>query len=496
MPGGTKSYGITVASFAVFALLYLAAGSASADELAYQCNTNVSADICIINPDNTAAHSDLTETDFDELQPTWAPDAEKISFIGDYPGKNGLYVTKPSEPGVATQVLEGGGGYAAWSPDGAWLASERDEGTNELQALVFPSDGTGLPHPVGPVNVSEVHSSWSADSKTLAFTHADAVYTAPADGSGEAKVLKGGLGNELAWSPDGTRIAAIYAGNDTVRAIAADGSGNVVEFSVKAELGSTIAWSPDSKYVTYIDDSDKVWVAPVNSAEGPGFEIPMAAGSIVPHEPVFSPEGTRIAFDANPGRSGEMSNQIYIAASNGSQEAVQLTKGERDNSEPDWQPIPGGFKPPPNEPKKGGGGGEKSGGGGEKRQPPTIKFASYHHPAVFNQFVTGVYVNCSLGSTNAACQYHGEGSTGASPIGVKPRAYDRPKPKLVVVVKGSVKVPNGKKKELPLKLTAAGLKLLKSSKALKIKLTITETAPGFEATKTTKTIKVKAPHKR
>jgi hypothetical protein len=191
-----------------------------------------------------------------------------------------------------------------------------------------------------------------------------------------------------------------------------------------------------------------------------------------------------------------MDDQIYIAASNGSQEAVQLTKGERNNSEPDWRPIPGGFKPPPTEPQKSGGGGGKAGGGGEKRQPSTIKFASYHHPAVFNQFVTGVYVNCSLGSTNAACKYHGEGSTGASPIGAKPRAYDRSKPKGVVVVRGSVKVPNGKKKELPLKLTTAGRKLLSSGKTLKIKLTITETAPGFKAAKTTKTIEIKAPRKR
>ena len=493
MPGGTELYRVAVASFAVFALLYLAAGSASADELAYQCDNEVSADICIINPDNTVAHSDLTETEYNELQPTWAPDAEKISFIGGYPGKNGLYVTKPSEPGVATQVLEGGGGYAAWSPDGTWLASERDEGTNELQALVFAADGTGLPHPVGPTNVSEVHSSWSADSKTLAFTHANVVYTAPADGSGEAKLLANGAGNELSWSPDGTWIAAINPYGDVVRIIAANGSGTATELSVKAELGSTIAWSPDSKSVTYIDDSDRVWVAPVNSAEGSGFEIPMATGSIVPHEPVFSPEGTRMAFDANPGRSGEMNDQIYIAASTGSQEAVQLTTGEWPNSEPDWQPIPGGFKPPPTELKKVGA--AEKGGGGEKHQPPTIKFASYHHPAVFNEFVTGVYVNCSLGSTNAACQYHGEGSTGASPIGVKPRLYDRPKPKRVVVVKGSVKVPNGKKKELPLKLTAAGRALLRSGKTVKIELTITETAPGFEAATTTKTIKVKAPHK-
>jgi Tol biopolymer transport system component len=492
MLGGTRSYSAVVASFAVFALLYFAAGSASADELAYQCENSISSDICLINPDNTAEHSDLTETEVSERQPTWAPDAEKISFIGDYPLKEGLYVTKPSEPGVATEVLEGGGGYAAWSPDGAWLASERDEGSNELQALVFPSDGTALPHPVGPRNVSEVHSSWSADSKTLAFTHANAVYTAPADGSGVATPLANGAGNELSWSPDGTWIAAIDPYDEVVRIIAANGSGTAIELSVKAELGSTIAWSPDSKSVTYIDESDKVWVAPINSAEGAGHEIPMASGSIVPHEPVFSPEGDRIAFDANPGRSGEMNDQLYIAASSGGGEAVQLTKGEWSNSEPDWQPIPGGFKPPPTETKKPGGGG----GGGEKRQPPTIKFASYHHPAVVNGFLTGVSVDCSLGSTNAACQFHGEGSTGASPIGVKPRAYDRPKPKRVVVVKGSVKVPNGKKKQLPLKLTAAGLKLLKHGKTLKFELTITQTAPGFKTVKTTKTIKVKAPHKR
>ncbi len=487
-----KRFSFIVISLGLLASLGFAA-SASADLLAYSCVTPVSYDVCTVDPDNTADHKDLTETDYNELQPTWSPDGKLISFIGDYPGKNGLYVTDPAAPGEGTEVLEGGGGYAAWSPDGAWIAAEEYESKTNMQyGVVFPSNGTGTPHRVGLENVSEVHPAWSADSKTIAFTHANTVYTAPADGSGEAKVLKGGIGNQLAWSPDGAWIAAISATDDVVRAIAADGSGAVFELSDHAELGSTIAWSPDSKHVAYVNDSDKVWVAPINSAEGPGFEIPMPAGTIVPHEPVFSPDGTRIAFSAGTNKPGEESDQIYVGASNGTQEARQITQTTTGNFEPDWRPEPGAFKPPPPPTETGG---EQHKSGGERRQPPTIKFASYHHPLVIGEGLTGVYVDCSLGSTNAACQFHGEGSTGASPIGVKPRLYVRSKPKRMVVLKGSVKVPNGKKKELPLKLTPAGRTLLKRDKTLKVDLTITQSAAGFETVKTSKTIKIKAPHK-
>lgn len=114
--------------------------------------------------------------------------------------------------------------------------------------------------------------------------------------------------------------------------------------------------------------------------------------------------------------------------------------------EPDWKPGPGAVKPPPP--------GEEHKSGEEKRTPPTIKFAEYHHPKVYGDGLTGVYVDCSLGPTsNAACVDHGEGSTGALPQGIAPRLYAKAKPKKVVVVKGSVEVPNGKTKELPLRLS-------------------------------------------
>ena len=75
------------------------------------------------------------------------------------------------------------------------------------------------------------------------------------------------------------------------------------------------------------------------------------------------------------------------------------------------------------------------------------------------------------------------------------RPWAKPKAKKVVIAKGSVKVPAGKKKPLKMKLTAAGKRLLKPGRTLKLKLTVRATRTGSKAQTIHKTIKVTAPAK-
>ena len=79
---------------------------AIADELAYSCER----DICLINPDNPAQHSNLTETGLaDERAPSWSPDGNVIAVVADYFGSYDVLTIDPTKTAVeqeATAISE------------------------------------------------------------------------------------------------------------------------------------------------------------------------------------------------------------------------------------------------------------------------------------------------------------------------------------------------------------------------------------------------------
>jgi WD40-like Beta Propeller Repeat len=477
--------------------------AARADEIAYACGY----DICTIDPDHPETHADLTETPMNtEFEPAWSPDGSRIAFNGSYEGHAGIWTISTAEPTAgATEVIDDpeiGGGEPAWSPDGTRIAFA---GANEhtytnINVYVSPADGTSPPQVIGETALEEKGPTWAPDGSRLAFSRYTSIVTGAPEESAVVTTLPNGLGVEPAWSPDGTRIAAITSGEPHhVRLIDANGDDTATELPIPAEMGGAVAWSPDSSHVVYVDEADQVRIAPTNPP-GEGFEIKLPTGVIVPHEPSFSPEGNRIVFWAED-TNGGLTNRIYIAPATGG-EATQVTDGSVSALDPTWKPGPAGGGENPGGGSSGGGsaGGSSSGGSPTgtgnppaTRAPVVLKLAAFRHPAVSNEFLSGGYVPCSLGSTNAVCHASGE-ATFDAPI-THSLDYARSKAKSLDFARGSVTVPNGQTKPLPLKLTAAGKKLLKRGEPLKLTETIVETAPGAKAKTTTKTFTVTPPKK-
>jgi Tol biopolymer transport system component len=178
----------------------------------------------------------------------------------------------PANPGAVTNLtFNGADSYdekPIWSPDGskvAFVSDFTDAGHGEKNVFVM-STAEGQ-----DVNLATQITRYTSGSKAIA---------------------------DLAWSPDGSRIAYTRgnnAGDDSVWVVNADGT-----TTFPLEIGGSGAkrhptWSPDSSQIAYAvvkNAPEQIFIA---SSQG-GIGQPLTNG--VGHEPNWSPNGSRIAFDS------------------------------------------------------------------------------------------------------------------------------------------------------------------------------------------------------
>ena len=198
----------------------------------------------------------------------------------------------PANPGAVTNLtFNAATSYdekPIWSPDGSKVAFVSDftnAGHGERNVFVMSTTATGQ-----DVNLATQITRYSSGNKAI---------------------------DDLAWSPDGSRIAYTRgnnAGDDSVWVVNADGT-----TTFPLEIGGTGAkrhptWSPDSSKIAYAvvkNEKEQIYIASSAGGIGP----PLANG--VGHEPIWSPTGTKIAFDAyHSGGFGYV--DLHIVAPDGS----------------------------------------------------------------------------------------------------------------------------------------------------------------------------------
>jgi Tol biopolymer transport system component len=203
----------------------------------------------------------------------------------------------PASPGAVTNLTDNGAtSYdekPIWSPDGSKVAFVSDftkTGHGEKNVFVMPTTGSG-----NEINLATQISEFPTEGKAI---------------------------DDLAWSPDGSRIAFTRgnnAGDDKVWVENADGTS-----VFPLEIGGGGAkrhpsWSPDSSKIVYAvvkNEPEQIYIA--SSLGGIGQPLVNGQG----HEPNWSPNGLKIAFDDYNSGSSYVNLDIVNADGSGTPQIV------------------------------------------------------------------------------------------------------------------------------------------------------------------------------
>jgi Tol biopolymer transport system component len=174
----------------------------------------------------------------------WSPNGSLIAFVSE--DDVGMHVDVVHPDGSSLRRVADGDllSNVRWSPDGSLIAFVSHDDVGMHVDVVHPdgsslrrvADGGGVLTPVGPPGTFD----WSPGGKRLAIV----VPTGPrsadisvvnADGTDLRRIarcrcdlIQVGIGQSVAWSLDGTRIAYISGRGNTVSTVRPDGSGATV----------------------------------------------------------------------------------------------------------------------------------------------------------------------------------------------------------------------------------------------------------------------------
>jgi hypothetical protein len=295
-----------------------------------------------------------------------APELARIAFTH----AGGIF-TIAADGSDRRQLPIAAAGTPAYSPNGAQLAFSTGR-----QVVVAAADASDQ-HPITTARrrefVAEVQ--WSPDRGRLVFMRLRPTRTAfvteivamRVDGTDERVLARGrftfapktALLGQPSWSPDGQNIiyTSTSLGRDsyfkpTLRIVNADGSGDRL-LAPKAQDGS---WSPDGSKIAFAsvrdrhgtdcgeDECDYNGEIYLMNADGSGL-VRLTDNEGDDEGPVWSADGSRIAFSSDRNYPEGRSPEIYSMRSDGSC-LTWLTNGTPESALPAWLPSPGASPDP------------------------------------------------------------------------------------------------------------------------------------------------------
>jgi len=255
-----------------------------------------------------------------------------------YGDKDGIWAVNPAQPGDPGDQIHLSterGEPLAWSPDGSKLLVKRPvKGSYNDDLYVLNADGTWnrLTH----ANGSPTGGSFSADGTEVVYglwraSGNHAIYVdAVAGGKPRLVTNDVAIPYEPTFSPDGSQIAYFDGSGDSgnsLKVMKADGS-DVRELT-GPDYGhiDELAWSPDGSRLAFSLQGGGLWIVGV---DGSGLTELYLDGE----NPAWSPDGSRLSFQLRAGRTGqqvrhgETVDVTYCPCGLGPLEIVTLDDGD------------------------------------------------------------------------------------------------------------------------------------------------------------------------
>ncbi len=272
-------------------------------------------DIFLLKTDGSAP-ANLTQKPDKYFNLAWSPDGNRFVFVVNSPAGRTIF-SMDADGGNKKSLTTRFDSYGelAWSPDGMQIAL-----LYKRHLFIMNADGSGL-RSLDNDQISDDYSpTWSPDGTRIAFLRLVGskgndylfdVYVMSSDGTSRVRLneyptvrMKDysviGWSEQLAWSPDGERLAfsqgTIREPGEKAEVYTADAvSSTPINLTGHPGADWEPAWSPDGTQIAFVSDRDGNWEIYVMNEDGSN-PINLSRDPAQDLLPKWSPDGKQLAY--------------------------------------------------------------------------------------------------------------------------------------------------------------------------------------------------------